>query len=171
MQTKHCKRCDRTLELNRFHKDRKRPDAHAFYCKECMAEYGRKFRYTAAGLYSNAKGRQNYYATHDVSWAKPFEITKDEFVEWHNNQEKVCIYCDIPEKHCKYVRSELGVHGEQLTIDCLDNKKGYVIDNLALACHRCNATKSSYLTSEEMREIAQKYIKPRWQKIIQEKGV
>ena len=50
----------------------------------------------------------------------------------------------------------------RLTVDCIENDLGYIKGNLALACLRCNFTKSNLLSFDEMREIAQKYFKPKW---------
>ena len=47
------------------------------------------------------------------------------------------------------------------TIDRLDNSKGYISGNLAMCCYRCNRIKSDFFTASEMKEIAEKYIKPR----------
>lgn len=44
----------------------------------------------------------------------------------------------------------------------MNNELGYVEDNLVLACDTCNFTKSSVFNYEEFREIAQKYLKPKW---------
>jgi len=50
----------------------------------------------------------------------------------------------------------------RLTIDRIDNKKGYIKGNICLACARCNLIKSNILSFNETREICQRYVKPKW---------
>ena len=122
-------------------------------------------------MFSNSKGRQTYYHKHGLPGAKPFKITRKWFIEFYDSQPKTCVYCGIPEEYCKHVTEEFGVHGEQLSMDCVDNDAGYIVGNIVLSCHRCNNTKSVLFTYGEMREIGQRYIKPKWQAIIKARGV
>jgi len=93
------------------------------------------------------------------NWKYP---SSKEFVEWYKSQEKKCSYCDIPFEYW-----EILYKGHQnkysLTVDRKDNSKGYSLENLVLACSQCNIVKNNVLTHQEMKEISQKYIKPKWQ--------
>lgn len=156
MQTKHCKRCDRDLPLSMFHKNKKTKDDLAFYCKECVAKYGRKYRDTGKGIYNNIKNRNKYYKTHN------FSISFKDFKEWYENESKICAYCDIPEDFINIINDTYNRKCIRLTVDCIENDLGYIKGNLALSCLRCNFTKSNLLSFDEMRELAQKYFKPKW---------
>ena len=164
--TKVCTKCGVEKPLSSFCKHRLSKDGHAYQCKECNNKRARLWRHTPIGLYTNAKGRQNYYHKFGLPGAKPFEITKEWFLAWYETQEKQCVYCSIPEECCKLVTKDFGIHGEQMSIDCKDNELGYVPGNLVLSCHRCNNTKSVLFTYEEMLEIGQKYIRPKWEAIV-----
>ena len=61
------------------------------------------------------------------------------------------------------MRKYFGAHGIQLSIDCKDNDLGYTIDNIVLACDRCNFIKSNIFTYEEMCFIGENLIKPKWE--------
>jgi hypothetical protein len=50
-----------------------------------------------------------------------------------------------------------GVMGVDLEIDRRDPKLGYVMGNVALACRKCNLTKSNTFTPQEWVEIVNKY--------------
>jgi hypothetical protein len=76
-----------------------------------------------------------------------FFIKKEEFVNWYNNQIQFCHYCQRTLIELK--QDNLG-HDNRLTIDRKDNTKGYNLDNIILACYRCNLTKSNYFTEQEM---------------------
>ena len=52
----------------------------------------------------------------------------------------------------------------RLTVDRKDNDKGYSLDNMVLACHRCNSIKGDWFSYDEMKEIAEKYMIPRIEK-------
>lgn len=93
-----------------------------------------------------------------------FDLTIEEFVEWWNSQKQECYYCEIPIERLKIIDRKKKML-KRLSIDRLDNKKGYEKGNLVLACMRCNFIKSNLLTDEEMKEIAQKYFKPKWQNL------
>ena len=165
-ETKHCNICDRTLSINKFNIDRKTPDGHNHYCKDCCNEKAKNYRETPRGVYTTIKGRQDYHHRNNGNPAKPFNIEMDEFVEWYEAQERKCVYCDIPEEYIPLMAEKYGSNWNRLTIDCKDNDIGYRIDNLVLACAKCNITKSNLFTYEEWYEIAQKYMKPKWQALI-----
>lgn len=54
----------------------------------------------------------------------------------------------------------------RLQIERIDNDKGYELNNIELACHTCNVIHQKPLRFKTMREIAQKYITPKWKKIM-----
>lgn len=89
-------------------------------------------------------------------------ITKEEFKEWWDKQEQKCVYCEIPIERLEIVdRSKKLVR--RLSIDRKINEVGYLKNNLVLSCMQCNFIKSNLLTFDEMKEIGQKYLKPKWQ--------
>ena len=161
-QTKHCKRCDRELFISKFSKDRKTKDGLAFYCKDCISEQGEKYRSTPEGIYQNIKGRSNYYKKNNPRFYKPVKITQGDFIQWYNQQPKKCYYCDVPEEKINLIESFFNRKMLRLEVDCLINEEGYKNENMVLACHLCNFFKLHIFSPNEMREIAQKYIKPKW---------
>jgi len=90
-----------------------------------------------------------------------------EFSKWYIEQEKVCFYCGIPLEVWEAL-----FNGHQnkysLSIDRKDNNRGYELDNLVLACSKCNVSKNDLFTCNEWVEIAQKYVRPKWQKLLKE---
>lgn len=157
-ETKYCKRCNRTLPIEEFHKDKQIKGGNAFYCKDCMAEYGKKYRGTVIGIYNQIKSRNNHAKKH------LFKISSDYFIEWHDAQSKICVYCDLPEEYLQIIPDAINNKTLRLSIDCVDNTLGYIEGNLVLSCSRCNYTKSDLFTFDEMRKIGQEIIKPKWQK-------
>ena len=61
----------------------------------------------------------------------------------------------------------MNIRISRLSIDCMDNKRGYTKGNLVLSCHRCNYTKNDAFTHEQMLYIGKNFLKPRWEKDIQ----
>jgi len=93
--------------------------------------------------------------------------SKEAILNWYEYSIKKCVYCDMPEEIWETFYR--GYHNKfSLTIDRKDNLGGYTIDNIVFACGMCNVIKTNVLSCEEMKEIGQKYIKPRWQQKILE---
>ena len=153
---KHCKRCDRTLPIEGFHKHKNSKDGHAFYCKECMSEYGKKYRKTPQGMYSTTKGSVNFYNNTTL------EISREDYYNWHNSQEKKCVYCGIPEDDLIHMGNYYYEKCDRLTVDRKDNSVGYKEGNIVLSCYRCNMTKGDVFSFDEMVEIGHKYLEPKW---------
>ena len=102
--------------------------------------------------------KQNGYKSIEL----PFSL--EEFIKWYNLQEKKCVYCDISEKELKKGKIKPFLKNRKywgLSIDKKDPKKEYSLDNIVLACMICNTVKNNILTFEEMKEIGEKYVKPK----------
>ncbi len=87
------------------------------------------------------------------------EITKEEWRDWYLNQLRICVYCNRPIGRV----SGKGTVPSGISIDRKDNDEGYFIENCVLCCYKCNTVKNDIFTYEEMKEIGQKYLKPKWQ--------
>lgn len=90
------------------------------------------------------------------------EISPGDFIVWYKNYPKVCAYCDLVDLSLDDNSFHPKTAQSAFTIDKKDPTLPYSADNMVLACWRCNKHKSNYFTSDEWREIAQKYVKPKW---------
>lgn len=122
-----------------------------------------RWRGTISGIYTSLKNRRR----------NDFRITKKEFVEWYEKQEKKCSYCGITLEEIKrlpypYNRKNGLV---KLSIDRKDNSAGYKIDNITLSCFTCNTIKNNFFTYDEMRKIGQKIISPKLKRLLKESSV
>ena len=119
--------------------------------KEKYRKYRREWNYTSpSGIYSIIKSGLNSKKNPRKYLVK---ISKEDFVKWYNSQEKICAYCG--RNYEQTLSDPLNKKVKRLTIDRIDNSKGYENGNLALACLRCNAIKNNYFTKEEMLEIGE----------------
>lgn len=164
IRTKRCTKCGVEKYLFKFSKHDLTHDGHAYQCKECNAKRAKEWRKTTSAIYTNIRGRVKFYKH------KPLEIDRDTFVSWYDSQERICVYCDLPEEKLWILQEEYDNRVTRLTVDCKDNLVGYTLDNLALACERCNAIKSNILSFDEMMYVGQNFIKPKWQRIEGEKA-
>ena len=132
------------------------------YCKECSFEYGKtpnmktyqiRYRQSPKGkefikhpnaIYATLK----YNATRDN---KLLTFTLKDFTVWYVNQPKRCVYCNREESEA--IKDRDGKYN-RLSIDRMNNNLGYDLDNIALACCRCNVRKSDDLTFNQMKEVA-----------------
>ena len=160
--TKDCTKCGVNKPLSAFSKHRLSKDGYAYQCKKCNAKRAKIWRSTPEGIYQNIKGITNFYETNNREHYKPLLISRDDFVEWYTHTPKECAYCDIPEELLYIIRTQFDRRVKRLGVDCKDNNEGYTLDNMVLACHRCNFIKLNLFSFEQMREIAQKYLKPKW---------
>ena len=79
-------------------------------------------------------------------------MTKEEFIDWYKNQNRECHYCKRSEEEaCKEIVN--GRKFGRLSIDRKDNTRGYILNNIVLACFRCNGIKSNYYTEQEMLQF------------------
>lgn len=78
-------------------------------------------------------------------------FSKDEFIKLWDNQKQECFYCKRP---LEKIQNENGINrGKRLTVDRINNRKGYELDNIVLSCFRCNRIKSDYFTKKEILKI------------------
>jgi len=80
-------------------------------------------------------------------------ISEKDFINWYDNQEKKCHYCNRTLEEIKQDNREQDKHKTKMSIDRKDNDRGYITDNIVLACTRCNLIKGNYFTEQEMLKI------------------
>ncbi len=88
--------------------------------------------------------------------------SKDKLENWHKEQRRHCVYCGMSEEEA------MSRYQHRLHTDRIISEKGYVLDNLALACQRCNMVKSKYLTGEQMKFIADLFFDPTEHRVASE---
>lgn len=170
MTQQECNHCHKILSIDNFYF---RNTYHTYYkvCKKCRQTI----------YYADNKDTTKYKANVDRyrksagcafqdlrKGAKrrgiEFNLNIESFEVWFNSEPRICSYCDLPQEHLQYCYPDRPQ--KRLSIDRKDNTT-YRHDNLCFACDVCNVMKSNILSSEEMREVGQKYIKPRWQNKLQ----
>ena len=161
MKTKQCSKCKKTKLVSEFRINKKHSSGYSSWCKQCSAEAVAKWSLTPSGIYSSAK--------HQRRNNKPFNITRTEFYVWYGGQQKKCAYCDLPEDDISKIDDVQLNRTRRLGIDCKNNERGYVLDNIVLSCLRCNFMKNDFLDFDAMREIGQRYVKPIWEKKLGKK--
>ena len=88
-----------------------------------------------------------------------------EYRNWYENHIKICYYCrnnnETIRDYLKKIGEKVGIQQNRLHIERIDSSKGYLIDNLTLACSICNTHKSDIISDKDFKEIAKKYIIPK----------
>ena len=149
IKTKECTRCHQIKPLSEFWSSKRTNDRLRYTCKDCVNKYMKTY-YLETGA-----GRYRRLAENARRDKVKVSISKQEFIQWLNSQSKICFYCGTP------LQVVYGHHWQWdgLTIDRFDPNNGYGIDNICLACRRCNIIKGHWFTKEQMLEIAQKYLR------------
>jgi hypothetical protein len=186
---KICSKCKKEKELTQFYKNsrhfknpNKNKDRMSTVCKKCTAIVVKKNRIKNKDKYSQLtknwilKNPEKRRIIIKKYWSSPkgiyrnllkrgrskVLISQKDFITWYTKQEKICVYCGIPENLvAKFNKGKLK---SRLTIDRLEPKGNYEIDNIALACGICNMVKSDIFTPIEMSAIGN-IIKNKWKKL------
>ena len=165
--SKVCTKCEEKKLISDFYKHRHSPDGHAYQCKECNKKRGKEYTLQHARnphlIYRQIK------AVNKSKNRKEVHCTEEDFVKWYDSQPKICAYCDIPEEHIMLLPEHFKMNRTRLAIDCKVNDLEYRLDNIVLSCGRCNSMKGDIFDYDTFREIAQKYLKPLWLKLKEEK--
>ena len=111
--------------------------------------------------YVNTHKNEKTYHRHNRGGDKQLLCSQEEFVPWYEKQPESCVYCGINVKDLKTTYDVYNKNLTRLTIDCIDNEKDYTLDNMVLACGRCNIIKSDFFNHAEMLEIGN-IVKQHW---------
>lgn len=131
-----------------FNKEKYNKEYRQKHRKE-LVEWNRKYRqnnprYIFQTIRHGLKKRPNI----------ELKITIDEFINWYIKLDKKCFYCKRTFKEIlQREKDTFCKKFTRLSIDRIDNKKGYEKNNLVLSCFRCNKIKSNYFTKDEMLKI------------------
>lgn len=172
-EKKECTGCHKkypkTLEYfhQAYHKARSRSYLDS-KCKKCSYESNvayrkanaEKFRETQRKWTQSPKGC--YKSLKNSIRGHKVKISQKQFMAWYQSQPKKCSYCGITQEGLQKIKDKYNNRVFRLTVDRMDNRKGYVSGNLALCCLRCNHIKGDFFTQSEMEEIGKKYIQPKW---------
>jgi hypothetical protein len=133
------------------------------YCSECGKETLHNFKcccpcYCKRYYYKNHGAQKkrllDKYFSEDWDYSKTYTqkvitakrknrvvlFSREEFGVWWKNTPKVCAYCGITESDWAKRRGGYG-KSKRLTLDRVDNKKDYEINNIVWACLKCNTEK------------------------------
>jgi hypothetical protein len=168
MKTKICSECKKRKPISQFYAGNDK-FGYDYRCKKChklyaeinrnkiivykkqyakinklkIALHDKFYQLTPEGIYAHIKAGAKITKIY-------FEINKKDFTEWYNNQEKRCVYC---ERTLDETQKDGNGHYSRLSIDRKDNNKGYEIDNIVLACNRCNIIKSNAFSYKQMLKV------------------
>lgn len=156
MKTKICQICLKNFEYKQKHRK---------FCNECKnirriittrewnnrncehrTQYLRNYLLTANGIYAHLKYESKRRQIQLL-------FTKEEFSNWYLHQTYSCYYCSRSLSEILDDKRERRNAKLRLSIDRLDSNKDYSLDNIVLACYRCNHIKSEYFTADEMLKI------------------
>lgn len=172
IKTKVCSTCKKELSLGFFYKNKSKKNGLSSQCKECYRKYkknhrkeiseynkeyhqnnkekiskcDKKYGQTSSGIYTGIKRSAR---KRNIQ----FEISQEEFINWYENQELKCTYCNILQKLLKLLKWGRKNCRNHIQTDRKDNDKGYTLDNICLACDVCNVAKSDNISFEEMLKI------------------
>ena len=137
-------------------------------------------RLQAAGYWRFGKGAIANIRNGAAKRGLTFKLTEDTLEAWWRDTPDVCVYCGISTeefirlrdwvltyasddyeitKFRRVFKSPKHAASNWLSLDRLDNSRGYEYNNLVKSCWFCNSIKGSLLTHEDMLKIAPEIIK------------
>jgi 5-methylcytosine-specific restriction endonuclease McrA len=129
-----------------YQKDKVKIKEYQTENKEKISKWQKEYQINPTGIYHFIK----FGAKKRII---DFNLEKENFIKWYNNQKQECYYCSRTLEEIKKDNKESYLFKSRLSIDRKDNKKGYELNNIVLACGRCNHIKSNYFTAQEMLKI------------------
>lgn len=165
---KLCIKCGIEKLENEFNKSSFTKTGLRSWCRDCEKKENNKYR--LENLEEERRRKREwakipsgiYNAIKYGNKRKQLIISKKDFIDWYNNEPKICSYCGITLEDLDKINDTHNNKISRLSIDCINNSKGYELGNICLACLRCNYTKNDFFTYDEMKEIGMKYIKTKW---------
>jgi CRISPR/Cas system Type II protein with McrA/HNH and RuvC-like nuclease domain len=137
-----CSRCRDVLHQNRF------PTVKGYrlsYCKACRMV--RKVERQNSSLAMFLKVRLQLIKNRSGNTGREFDLKVEDLVYLYEKQEGRCFYTD--EKLIVEAGNGKQLHG--LSVDRLNIKRGYVLENIVLCTNKANTVKSN-LTLDEIRK-------------------
>jgi hypothetical protein len=190
IKEKVCSKCGELKKASEYHKNSRLSHGLMSNCKTCVAEKDKDYRsknkkkvakrnkiWNVKNKKTRKVKKSNYSKTAKGIFLKLSErenlvnISLEDFELWINDQEEKCYYCDCDLAQSRMILQHFGHKRKslRLQIDRMDNALGYQIGNLCLACHTCNVHKKDFFSGVEFREIAQRYLVPKFSEILSSK--
>ena len=130
-----CTKCTVDRNLNEdFNKNSKKDSGRMYTCKEChnqqMHEYNSTYDGCVKSLLSDGKSHAKTRGKRGRIGASEFTLTKKDIKEMFKKQQGLCHHF---KSKLKFTRC-----GDKVSLERLDNDKGYTADNCVLACKMAN---------------------------------
>ena len=90
------------------------------------------------------------------------------FEYFKNLKTSNCYYCGVSNIFLQFFCEVMGRKMPYMSIDRIDNTKGYIIGNVVPACFLCNQIKGSFFNEEEMKRIGKEFVAPKLKTFEQE---
>lgn len=119
-----------------------------------------------------------------------FSLTKESLTNWWSITPNICFYCNVIldeylknrdfivlykgnnfeiKKFMRFYYNSNWRKINKMTIDRMDNHKGYILNNIVKACWICNSLKSDFFSANEMKVISKSVISKLRDEINKEK--
>ena len=150
-QEKLCKKCDKTLNIDRFSKNRSRRDGRQPYCKDCIVEMG--VDNILSRMYKGCRNRARKLGVE-------FSISKSDLIMLNNQQDGRCAVTGVtlnwePVQRLRGAQRKCPF--DRVSIDRIDPTKGYTQDNIQLVTEAANRIKGTS-TMHELLDTCRKIL-------------
>jgi len=141
-----CSKCGEDLPELNFHISRaeKNTAKRAYNCNACVSKAQRKRNMTEVGYKANLwQNLRSNAARRNI----PVHIEKSDIQRLYDTQRGLCSVTGLP---MQFSAVEKGKNSYAVSVDRIDNTRGYSLDNIRLVCARVNLMKME-LSDEQMQ--------------------
>ena len=154
--TKYCPGCKETHHTSDFNSDKSAPDGLQNYCRKQRHLQQKKYLNTFDGFLQNLFNDLRHNAKKRNILV---EITLDDIKELYKKQDGKCALSGRTMTYESKEREDKQhiINKNNISVDRIDSKKGYIKDNIQLVCAIVNRMKM-LMTDDELKTIAEKVV-------------
>lgn len=157
---KKCSKCKEIKIISDFYKENKNGNKYHYKCKKCdRKDWIKYFSANKEKILINRRNNSrmptgHYHSIKSSAKKRNLSIcSKKDFLNWYESIDITsCHYC---KRKLEEVIKDNVSNAKRMTVDRMNNKKGYDIGNMIICCALCNTIKGAFFTYEEMMKIGE----------------
>lgn len=151
MKTKKCSKCKTFIDVDQFHSHKGKRDGLTSWCKTCLNEKS-KLRFLNSQK-SVVKYSPSYQRKIHENPTRRYQVLLDKCIKKQYDCDLSLLdYTKLIEQDCYYCLMPLK-HMTGISLDRIDNSKGYTSKNVVPCCGSCNILRGNRLSLEETEKI------------------
>lgn len=160
---KKCTKCKLEKNLAEFSLNKKYKDGYNYHCKLCRNTYQKSYSKTEKGKETTRKNntkRNTDWTNPNIIYSMAKAYCKQKGRLFTLSKEEYLTLYHLPCHYCNNILCG-NIIKKGVSLDRIDNSRGYELDNVLPCGTFCNRTRGDRLTVQEMLDVAQFIISKR----------